>query len=67
MTFKEIILSVFGFVVSFLLKGAFKEALCETSSIGCFMGFLLYTLPVIIIVSYWVIKIYPHIESYVSK
>jgi hypothetical protein len=67
MTIKEIILSILGFVVSYFLKGAFKEALCEVSSFGCFMGFLAYTLPVMIVVVYWMIKIYPFIEPYLTK
>ena len=67
MTIKEIILSIFGFVISYFLKGAFKEAFCEVNSFGCFMGFLAYTLPVIIVVVYWMIKIYPIIEPYLTK
>lgn len=64
---KEIITSIFLFIVSYFLKGAFKEALCETNSFGCFVGFIAYTLPVIIVVVYWMIKIYPVIEPYLSK
>jgi len=67
MTLKEIILSILGFVIGYLLKGAFKEALCEINSFGCFMGFIAYTLPVIIVIVYWMIKIYPKIEPYLSK
>lgn len=66
MTLKEIIASVFGFVVSYFLKQAFSEALCEVNSFGCFMAFLMYTLPVIIVVAYWIVKIYPHVEPYFS-
>jgi len=67
MTIKEIILSIFGFVISYFLKGAFKESLCGINSFGCFMSFISYTLPVIIVVVYWMIKIYPKIEPYLSK
>jgi len=67
MTIKEIILSLFGFVISYFLKGIFKESLCEVNSFGCFMGFIAYTLPLSIIVVYWMIKIYPIIEPYLSK
>ncbi len=67
MTFKEIILTIIGLVVSFFLKPAFNEALCSVNSFGCFMGFLMYTLPVIIIVAYWMIKLYPIVEPYLSK
>ena len=66
MTLKEIIASTFGFVVSYFLKQAFSEPLCEVNSFGCFMAFLMYTLPVIIIVAYWIVKLYPHIEPYFS-
>ena len=66
MTLKEIIVSLFGLVVSYFLKQAFSEALCEVNSFGCFMAFLMYTLPVIIIVAYWIVKLYPHIKSYLS-
>jgi hypothetical protein len=66
MTLKEMIASVFGFVVSYFLKQTFSEALCEVNSFGCFMAFLMYTLPVIIIVAYWIVKLYPHIEPYFS-
>ncbi|MBM3247751.1 hypothetical protein FJZ17_04415 [Candidatus Pacearchaeota archaeon] len=67
MTFKELILSAFGFVISYFLKKAFSEALCSINSFGCFMAFIMYTLPVIIIVAYWMIKLYPYIEPYLSK
>lgn len=67
MNFKEAILSILGFVISYFLKGAFKEALCDTNSFGCFLGFVAYTLPVIIVVVYWMIKIYPIIEPCLSK
>ena len=66
MSLKEIIVSIIGFVISYILKGAFKEALCETNLFGCFMGFIAYTLPVIIIVSYWVIKLYPKIKKFLK-
>ena len=52
MALKEIIASAFGFVVSYFLKHTFSEALCEVNSFGCFMAFLMYTLPVITIVAY---------------
>jgi len=67
MSSKEIILSAFGFVVSYFLKKAFSEALCSTNSFGCFMAFIAYTLPIIIIVAYWMIKLYLYIEPYLSK
>ena len=67
MTLKEISLSIFGFVISYFLKGAFKETLCEINSFGCFIGFIAYTLPVIMVVVYWMIKIYPIIKPYLSK
>lgn len=67
MNLKEIILSIFGLVISYFLKGAFKESLCEVNSFGCFIGFVAYTLPVIIIVVYWMIKIHPVVEPYLSK
>ena len=67
MSSKEIILSAFGFVVSYFLKKSFSEALCSINSFGCFMAFIAYTLPVIIIVTYWMIKLYPYIEPYLSK
>lgn len=66
MALKEIIASIFGFVVSYFLKQVFSEALCEVNSFGCFMAFLMYTLPVMIIVAYWIVKLYPHIEHYFS-
>ena len=66
MTFKEIIVSIFGFVVSYFLKNAFSEALCEINSFGCFMAFIMYTLPVIIVVAYWMIKLYPYLEEYLE-
>ena len=67
MTLRQIILTIIGFVVSFVLKQYFDEALCNINSFGCFMGFLMYTLPVIIIIAYWMIKLYPYVEPYLSK
>ena len=67
MTLKEIIASAFGFVVSYFLKKAFSETLCDVNSFSCFIAFLMYALPVIIIVAYWTIKLYPFIEPYFSK
>jgi len=67
MTIKEIIFSILGFVLSYFLKGAFKEALCEVNSFGCFMSFLAYTLPVIIVVGYWMVRLYPIIEPYLTE
>jgi hypothetical protein len=67
MTIKEIAASIFGFVVSYLLKGLFSEALCKLNSFGCFMAFLMYTFPVIIVVAYWMIKFYPNVEPYFSS
>ncbi len=64
---KELILSILGFVISYFLKQTFSEALCEINSFGCFMAFIMYTLPIIIVVAYWMIKFYPYIESYISK
>lgn len=66
-TLKEIILSAVGFILSYILKGEFKESLCEINFFGCFVGFLAYTLPVIIIVVYWMIKFYPVIKKYLTK
>ena len=66
MTLKAVILSIFVFIISYFLKQAFSEALCEINSFGCFMAFLMYTLPIIIIVTYWMIKLYPYIEKYLS-
>lgn len=66
MSVKEVGLTAFIFIASFFLKKAFGQALCDVNSFGCFMGFLMYTLPVIIIVAYWVIKLYPHVEPYLK-
>lgn len=66
MSLKEIVASGIGFIVSYFLKETFSEALCSINSLGCFMAFLMYTLPIIIIVTYWIIKIYPYIEPYLS-
>ncbi len=67
MSLKEIILTAIGFVISFFLKGAFEQALCEQGTFGCFMAFIMYTLPVIIIVAYWIVKLYPYIEPYLNN
>jgi len=67
MTLKEIIFSIFGFIISYFLKKAFSEALCNINYFGCFMAFIIYAIPMIIIVTYWTIKLYPYIESHLSK
>jgi len=67
MSIKEIITPMFGFIVSHFLKEVFSEALCSINSFGCFMAFLIYTLPVIIIATYLAIKMYPYIEPYFSN
>jgi hypothetical protein len=67
MTLTELIVSVFGFIISYFLKKAFSETLCSINSFGCFMAFLMYPLPIIIIVAYWMIKLYPYIEHYLSE
>jgi hypothetical protein len=41
MTLKEIILTAIGFITSYFLKGAFKEAFCDVNSFGCFLGFII--------------------------
>lgn len=67
MTLREIILSVSGFVISYILKGEFSEALCKMNSFGCFMAFIMYTLPIFIIAAYWTIKLYPYVEPYLTR
>ena len=66
MAAKTVIGSIFLFFISFLLKGAFEQGLCEQGFFGCLMAFIMYPLPVIIIVAYWVIKLYPHVEPYLK-
>lgn len=67
MILKEVIMSIFGFVLSYFLKKAFGEALCTINLFGCVMAFLMYPLPVIIIIVYWMVKLYPLIEPYLSN
>ncbi|MBT4135953.1 hypothetical protein HOD75_01145 [archaeon] len=63
MNLKEIIFTILMFFIGYVLKSAFKESLCSINSLGCFVGFVAYTLPVIIIGVYWLNKIYPSLEK----
>jgi len=67
MTIKELILSILGFIVSYFLKKSFSEALCSINQFGCFMAFIMYSLPIIVVVAYWMIKVYPYIETFLSE
>ena len=64
---KTIIGSIFVFFISFVLKRAFEQSLCDQGFFGCLMAFIMYPLPVIIVVAYWVVKLYPHVEPYLTK
>ncbi len=62
MKIKEIIISILVLIISYYLKGAFNKVLCDMNPFSCFIAFLMYTVPVIIIIIYWTIKLYPFIE-----
>ncbi|MEK6915891.1 MAG: hypothetical protein AABW89_05115 [Nanoarchaeota archaeon] len=67
MTLKLIIASGVLLTISYFLKQGLETAACQVNTFACFLGFIAYSLPTVIVIAYWVIKIYPHVEPYLTK